>query len=267
MNGRQARILCAAGDIHGAMDKMYEDVLAFEGALGVRFEWVLHVGDFGVWPDANRIDKATKKHDGAGNFPSWFAERRAAPRRTVFIKGNHEDFVWLDAQRDAQVLPGLFYLRNGRTVDLGGSPDIIRVAGVGGCHGPSDFERESKRLQGYAKRHYTRDEIETLSNAVAVDILLVHDAPAGVPFERHRRGIGWVSEAAGLDKLVASVRPKICFFGHHHTRVDAEVANVRCIGLNKVRMPGNLVAIDFQPRGREWSILGEWPPTRKTGIL
>lgn len=44
---------------------MYEDVLAFETALGVRFEWVLHVGDFGVWPHANRIDKATKKHDGA----------------------------------------------------------------------------------------------------------------------------------------------------------------------------------------------------------
>ena len=81
-------ILCAAGDIHGAMDRMYEDILAFEAALGVRFEWVLHVGDFGVWPDPNRIDKATKKHDGAGDFPTWFAERRAAPRKTLFIKGN-----------------------------------------------------------------------------------------------------------------------------------------------------------------------------------
>jgi len=62
-------LICAAGDIHGAMDRMYEDVLAFEAALGVRFEWVLHVGEFGVWPDANRIAKATKKHDGAGDFP------------------------------------------------------------------------------------------------------------------------------------------------------------------------------------------------------
>jgi hypothetical protein len=43
-------ILCAAGDIHGALDRLYEDVLALEAALGVRFEWVLHVGDFGVWP-------------------------------------------------------------------------------------------------------------------------------------------------------------------------------------------------------------------------
>jgi predicted phosphodiesterase len=252
-------LICAAGDIHGAMDRMYEDVLAFETALGVRFEWVLHVGDFGVWPDANRIDKATKKHDGAGDFPAWFAERRPAPRKTLFIKGNHEDFVWLDAQHDPEVLPGLFYLRNGRTMDIGEGREVVRIGGVGGCFGPADLERPSKHLQGYAKRHYTRDEIETLCKAGAVDILLVHDAPAGVKFERHRRGIGWVSEAAGLDQLVAGVRPRVCFFGHHHTCVDGEVAGVRCIGLNKVRMPGNLVAIDFEPRGREWSILGEWP--------
>jgi hypothetical protein len=252
-------IICAAGDIHGAMDRMYDDVLAFEAMLGVRFEWVLHVGDFGVWPDPNRIDRATKQHDGAGDFHVWFAERRAMPRNTIFIKGNHEDFAWLDAQRDPQVLPGLFYLRNGSTMDVGEGPDVVRVGGVGGCFGPSDFERQSKDLQGYAKRHYTRDEIETLCKSTAVDIVLVHDAPAGVKFERHRQGIGWVSEAAGLDELLAGVRPRVCFFGHHHTRIDGEVAGVRCIGLNKVRMPGNLVAIDFDQRDRDWSLLGQWP--------
>ena len=58
-------LICAAGDIHGALDRMYEDVLAFEATLGICFEWVLHVGDFGVWPDAKHIDKATKSHDAA----------------------------------------------------------------------------------------------------------------------------------------------------------------------------------------------------------
>jgi hypothetical protein len=28
------------------------------------------------------------------------------------------DFVWLDARQDAEVLPGLTYLRNGCTVDI-----------------------------------------------------------------------------------------------------------------------------------------------------
>lgn len=253
-------LICAAGDIHGALDRMFEDVLAFEATLGARFEWVLHVGDFGIWPDPNRVDKATKKHDGAGDFPAWFSARRAAPRRTVFIKGNHEDFMWLDSQRNSEVLPGLFYLRNGATRELEADGEIIRVAGVGGCYGPSDYDRPSRQLQGYAKRHYTRDEIEGLCDlGVAVDILLVHDAPAGVLFERHRRGVDWVSPAAGLDELITRVRPRVCFFGHYHRRVDAEIGGVRCIGLNLVRRPGNLVAIELDPTSRDWSIVGERP--------
>lgn len=31
-------VICAAGDIHGAMDRLYHDVLVFEASLGVRFE-------------------------------------------------------------------------------------------------------------------------------------------------------------------------------------------------------------------------------------
>jgi len=57
------------------------------------------------------------------------------PRKTLFIKGNHEDFVWLDAQHDPEVLPGLFYLRNGRTMDIGERPEVVRVGGLGGCFG------------------------------------------------------------------------------------------------------------------------------------
>ncbi len=85
----------------------------------------------------------------------------------------------------------------------------------------------------------------------------MHDAPAGVTFERHRRGAGWVSEAEGLDDLVRGIHPRLCFFGHHHTRLDADIAGVRCIGLNKAPHPGSLVAIDIG-KGRDAPlILGE----------
>ena len=250
--------ICASGDIHGAMDRLYQDVFKFEAALGVGFDYVLHVGDFGIWPDPSRIDKATRRHEGAGDFPVWLKENRGVPRPTAFIKGNHEDFAWLEAQ-DKEVLPGLTYLRNGHTIDIrnqGGSG--LRVGGVGGCYGPSDYLRRSDRLQGYAKRHYTADEIERLADASSVDIVLTHDAPAGVRFEKHRRRAGYISGAAGLDALLARVRPRVCFFGHHHARVDAEVSGVRCIGLNKVAMPGNLVAMEMEPGKRDWALLGEY---------
>jgi Icc-related predicted phosphoesterase len=236
-------ILCAAGDIHGALDRLFDDVLRFEAAARLEFDWVLHVGDFGIWPDPDRVDKATRRHDGAGDFPRWWREQRAAPRKTVFIKGNHEDFEWLDARESDEVLPNLFYLRNGRVRALEAATGALRVGGVGGCFGPSNYERPSAELRGYSKRHYTADEIEALSTDENVDILLVHDAPAGVRFERHRQGAGYVSEARGLDELVRRARPRVCFFGHHHTRIDAEIANVRCIGLNKVARSGKGAAL------------------------
>lgn len=73
-----------------------------------------------------------------------------------------------------------------------------------------------------------------------------------------RQACGYASDAAGLDLLLARTRPRVCFFGHHHTRVDSEIAGVRCIGLNKVARPGNLVAIGIEPGRRGWSLLGEY---------
>jgi predicted phosphodiesterase len=236
-------LICAAGDIHGAMERLYDDVLAFEAALGSRFDWVLHVGDFGIWPDPEKIDRGTRNHDGAGDFSKWLAAGRPVPRRTVFIKGNHEDFAWLDAQNNTELLPGLIFLRNGCKIELESSGrETVCVGGIGGCYGPSDYGRNSKTLQGYARRHYTHDEVEQLAASQGVDIVLMHDAPAGVFFQRWR-GTGYVSQAAGLDVVLACAQPRVCFFGHHHARVDAKVSGVSCIGLNKLRR------YRFVPRG------------------
>ncbi len=246
-------LLCAAGDTHGAIDRLYAEVIAFEGTLGVRFDCVLHVGDFGVWPDPSLVDKATKKHGGAGDFARWHDERRSAPRKTIFIKGNHEDHDWLDAQPCDEILPGLHYLRNGQTIDLGEGRDAVTVGGVGGCYSPSDYPRKSEQLRGAQKAHYTHDEIGALGPGI--DILLLHDAPAGVRF-----AAGHTNEAAGLRELIARVRPFACFFGHHHERVDAQVPGTGiCMGLNLIGRAGNLVAIDFVRRRRtDVEVLGEW---------
>lgn len=67
-----------------------------------------------------------------------------------------------------------------------------------------------------------------------------------------------LSRGTGVGDVVAKVRPAICFFGHHHRRVDAEIGGVRCVGLNAVGRPGNLVAFELE-RGGEARILGEWP--------
>jgi hypothetical protein len=42
---------CPAGEVHGAIERLYDDVLAFETTLGVYFDYVLQVGGFGICPD------------------------------------------------------------------------------------------------------------------------------------------------------------------------------------------------------------------------
>lgn len=253
-------LLCAGGDIHGALDRFYADVLAFELTLGSTFDHVLHVGDFGIWPDPDRIDRATRSHDGAGDFADWRAAARAVPRATTFIAGNHEDFDFLAKHEYRDVLPGLQFLPSGGSREIIGG---LRVVGIGGCYGPTDYEVPTRKLQGGARRHYTREQAEQAGRDGRVDILLLHDAPAGTKLgKRFPSGDvqPYVSEAAGLGEAVARTKPAICFFGHHHQRVDVEVAGVRCIGLHAVGRPGNLVA--FRIDDGRCEVVGEWPPSQ-----
>lgn len=73
-----------------------------------------------------------------------------------------------------------------------------------------------------------------------------------------------MSEAAGLAEAVRGTRPRVCFFGHHHHRVDAEIDGIRCIGLNKVARPGNLVAVEIAATSSGFRMLGEWPEPPST---
>jgi len=49
-----------------------------------------------------------------------------------------------------------------------------------------------------------------------------------------------------------------CDAKRHGTRLDSAIDGERGIGLDRARMPGNLVAIDVPERGREWTVLGRW---------
>ncbi len=125
---------------------------------------LLYVGDFGAWPDPARIDGATKRYDGAGDFPTWVAERRAAPPPTLFINGKQDDFVCHDAQPSPW--------------------------GVNDPRFPPEFDPDQVR------------------------------------------------------------GPQDCSFGHRHARFDADVAGVRCVGLNKDHSPGCLVPFELGPDER-----------------
>ena len=65
----------------------------------------------------------------------------------------------------------------------------------------------------------------------------------------------------GVDDAVGGTRPRVCFFGHHHTRLDSSIGGV--LGFNKVPCPGSLLVIGLPPHSSSFSIIGKWPPHRR----
>lgn len=243
-------LVAAAGDCHGQLSLLYEGVETLEQEMERPVDLVLQVGDLGVWPDPARIDKAAQHRLGAGEFASWLERNEPVPRRTVFIAGNHEDFDFLDARETDEILPGLTFLASGQAVDVDVNGDTLRIGGVGGCFGPSDFEKEE--LSGRRRRHYTRRQLEQLAKNAAggLDILLLHDAPAGRlvamrdtrerPYQRN-------CPTVGLVELLEATRPRICLTGHWHIRSERTVAGSRTVGLSAIPYAGSLLLLEFTP--------------------
>jgi len=80
-------LVCVAGDTHGELGRLYQIVDVLERQAGRAVDVVLQVGDFGVWPDPNRLDEATRRHGDSGDFRRLQAIG-AVPRPTYFIAGN-----------------------------------------------------------------------------------------------------------------------------------------------------------------------------------
>lgn len=252
-------LVCVAGDTHGELERLYEIVDVLERQAGRDVDAVLQVGDFGVWPDPNRLDEATRRHGDRGEFRKLQAVG-SVPRPTYFIAGNHEDFAFLTTG-DARALPtGLHFIRWGEVVEVAARGERLRVGGVGGCYGPRDFERVT--LHGAARRHYARADIERLARAGPLDVLLLHEPPAGLVTEVHAPpGMSprtWNLKGSGLAELVAQARPRICFSGHIHARTERRIEGVRTIGLHKVPVRGSVLLIEILPGTAEPVDLAEW---------
>jgi Icc-related predicted phosphoesterase len=258
-------LFCVAGDVHGKISLLYQKVLAFEDRLNVRFDGLLQVGDFGIWPDLSKIDNSTKINsfgkpasEQSGDFAEWWAAKREVPIPTLFVKGNHEDFDFLYERKRQKkgLLPGLRCLPNGEVWRWGPAWEKIRVAGVGGCYGFNDYVMKSEELTGRMRRHFTFEEVRRLRVLCEgqIDVLLLHDAPEAMDF-----GYAYPHRAEGLDDLIRATKPKVVFCGHHHKGGRATVAGVPVINLPIFPNRGSLLAVYFNPDSGRFKVIGEGP--------
>ncbi len=221
------------GDIHGRISLMYTLAILWQQEAGINLDGLLQVGDFGAFPDLSKLDEATKKHAqkdpdelGFQDYhiatpeSKFYLEHQQAPI-TYFVRGNHEDFDYLDSfNKPSSIDPWekIWFIPDRQIVTVGERDLSIEIAGFGGI-----APRQEKPLRGklarekYRKaqkisksdpRFFSETSIENIrSNLQNIDILMTHagpqssDLPTGSIF---------------LNLLIEHLQPRVHLFGHHH---------------------------------------------------
>lgn len=279
------------GDTHGHLNTMYYLAKAWENRTGLELELIIQVGDFGFWLSDLGLDNMTRKHQEkeakknkgmlslCGDYPQYVMGERQAYKRTLVIRGNHEDQEYLMSHESAlelrhpedylsrtiEMVPNIHYLPDGHITEVDG----IRIGALGGCFSIKTFENwgywdeaRKKRVRYGEKRrlnHFTRDRWERLMRE-KFDVLLCHDAPTGM----HLQGAKGLQLPADemtekiynefgcpyIRELVETVQPQHAFFGHWHQRRKEKIGSTQCLVLDKTDKrpsPHCMEVVDLQP--------------------
>ena len=208
----------ALGDIHGAFDTV-QDIMRRHDDVPF---W-LQVGDV------------------ASNEGTYFD-----PVRPLYwIKGNNEDFDVIAAAVAGKPLnETLRYLPNGGPHQVG----PWRVAALGGTFAPSWYHTPASALppsrgrrhpdaaiklgksRDDKRRHFVREEVLACRALSRIDVFMTHEAPR--PF--YPAGRRMDAGKTAINDVLASMKPRLHLFGHHHEFTDSVRQGVRSIGLDVV---------------------------------
>jgi len=274
------------GDTHGNLNIMYAMSLAWEKRTGFEIDLIVQVGDFGFWLSENTVDKMTAKHRKrnndrrtqvgeeqraiCGDYPEYVLGELTAPKKTLVIRGNHEDQGYLMLRerkhqkenpddymnRAIEMVPNIYYLPDGHVVDIEG----VKFGGLGGNFSYKTFHTwnywdehrtlRSKRHGGEQRRlnHFTRDRWEMLSRR-KMDVLLLHDAPSGIgvvgasslkgkmPEDEMTSLIYGSCGSPQLLELIEAIAPKHVYCGHWHQFRKAKFGETHTTVLNLTGNP------------------------------
>jgi hypothetical protein len=207
--------IVVAGDWH-ANTRWAEHVIAKAGELlkDEALKIILHLGDFGIWRDAEGyIDRVSRALEDAG-VVIWF------------IDGNHEDFPFLKILRgdrwgiaSIDRLWRIFHIPRGQRwywydktwLAIGGAVSVDRACRTEGTSWfPEEAITEEQATRAIADGH--------------ADVLVSHDCPSGVPITFPPPPRAWSQwdldnselHRQRLQRIVDAVKPSHVMHGHLH---------------------------------------------------
>ena len=268
----ESRHFAVIGDVNGAMHEMSRQVHRFERRSGRVLEFVLQVGNFGPNRDAADLTThaAHSREKTLGDFPEFASGRAQFPWEVIFIGGAHEPYGFLDEHADGGTLAdNCTYLGRAGCVERAG----LRIGGLSGVYSEphystdrpplADMPHASKKLFTY----FNSRDVDRLLDMAPLDILLLHEWPAGVirPADRqrldahaHRLHLN-ATDCPVLRELIDLVRPRWVFCSRLQTSYLAKLGpakhpttHVRCLGA--LSGPDDAMSLMCHNRDMIWEI-------------
>lgn len=210
------------GDLHGSILAAFHASACWQQETGEQIDLMLQVGDLGVFPEYKRLDRSTRRHseqhpEVLGFLKDFVSFDRAVANileqtkcNLVFVRGNHEDHIWLDhleqqsstACFPVDVYRRLHCLKSGIPYRFQQGEETITLLGVGRIGRPA----ASHKLKPHYLQPYEQWRIDHLE-AIPIDVLLTHDAAQ----DQIYAGAG--SEAISF--LLENATPCYHYFGHY----------------------------------------------------
>jgi len=255
-----ARIL-VAGDWHGNREWALNVIRRVPQLLaGERRRVILHLGDFGIWPDA----------DGGRYLNAISAALSQVNAELCFVDGNHEDFSLLEryangASPDGRipVVPGIYHLPRGHRWNWHGRRWLA-------CGGGVSLDRALRR-QGHdwwPQEEITDQHERAVIGAGVADVMVCHDCPASVSHTFPSPPSDWSQADLArneahrhrLQRMANAIRPRYLMHGHLHRAYqrdcDFGYGPVQVTGLAADGLLRNFAVLDiasmnwtFQRRG------------------
>ena len=187
------------GSIYGNISDTYRQLGKFVYDTGVPIDWVLSTGNFGVWPDPLRADRASKENPG--DFLDYLVGKQAIPIPTLIVSGKHEDHLWIERminRGDGELVTNLHYLVSGNHTFIETLEDSFRVVGLGGTYSPDP-----------GRGNYSMKDVYKACAAGPMDIFLSHEGPDGEHFG------SLMSQAKGINKICFATQPAVLLHGKY----------------------------------------------------
>lgn len=212
--------IAVCGDIHGDITKWYVWLQEWQKRTGTHIDGILHVGDFGVFDNLYLSD-----------FLYYWAGERTIPIPTWVCPGNHESWAMLEAwKRAPERIPNLHLLGNGEITEVLG----VKVGAIWGNFSYKSWNN-SERIHNARRNHpdspkamhIEQAAVRRLQRAGKFDMLITHDAPAGImkamrqPEKDIKKTLGMDEEekaqgCPGFNELYTTGKPFFHYFGHFH---------------------------------------------------